>query len=119
MSLLLILLEPTLLLGRLLTSNSLTLNFDGLGLVGLQIAGKAGLFGRWRGFGSGEFLDVCFSLTCFNGLGLVGAEFAEVEVLDGVGCCSDVRSSVCLNEGIACHSLGGLASECLRLAPQS
>lgn len=87
MSLLLILLKPTLFLGRLLARNSLTLNFNGLGLVSLQIAGKAGLFGGWRGFGSGEFLDVGFGLTGFGGLGLVGAEFAEVEVLDGVGCC--------------------------------
>lgn len=86
MSLLLILLKPTLLLGRLFTGNSLTLNFDGLGLVSLQIAGKAGLFGGWRRFGSGEFLDVGFGLAGFGGLGLVGAEFAEVEVLDGVGC---------------------------------
>lgn len=87
MSLLLILLKPTLFVGRLLARNSLTLNFNGLGLVSLQIAGKAGLFGGWRGFGSGEFLDVGFGLTGFGGLGLVGAEFAEVEVLDGVGCC--------------------------------
>ena len=87
MGLLLIFLKPALLLGRLLTSNSLTLNFDGLGLVSLQITGKTGLFGGWRGLGSSEFLNMGFSLTGFGGLGLVGAEFAEVEVLDGVGCC--------------------------------
>lgn len=92
-SLLLILLKPTLLLGRLLTRNSLTLNLNSLGLVSLQIAGKAGLFGGWRGLGSGEFLDLSFGFTGFGGLGLIGAEFAEVEVLDGVGYCFDVRSS--------------------------
>lgn len=108
MSLLLILLKPTLLLGRLLTGNSLALDLNSLCLVSLQIAGEARLFGGWRGFRSVEFLNVSLGVTGFGGLGLVGAEFAEVEVLDGVGYCSDVRLSVCYYEGTACHFSSGV-----------
>lgn len=83
---LLFLLEPALLDGGGLASGGLALDLDLLALVGGQFAGKVGLLGRLGGLGSGELLDVLFSVTSLDGGGLVGLELAEVQVLDGVGC---------------------------------
>lgn len=85
-SLLLFLDEPALLNGGGLAAGSLALDFHFLGLVGLQLIGEVGLLGRLGGGGDGELLDVSIGITGLDGGGLVGAEFAEVELLNGVGC---------------------------------
>lgn len=83
---LLVLLEPALLNGGGLTSGSLALNLNLLGLVVLQLVGDVGLLRRWGRLGSGELLNVGFRITGLDGSGLVGAELTQVQVLDGVGC---------------------------------
>lgn len=82
----LFLLEPALLNRGGLTSGSLALNLDPLALVGLQTAGEIGLLGGLGRLRGGELLDVGLSVTGLDGLGLIGAELAEVQVLNGVGC---------------------------------
>lgn len=81
----LFLLKPALLNRGGLTSGSLALNLDGLALVGLQTAGKIGLLGGLGRLGGDELLDVGLSVTGLDGLGLVGAELLEVQVLNRVG----------------------------------
>lgn len=80
-----LLLEPVLLDGSGLTGSSLALDLNFLALVGLQIVRKVGLLGGLGRLGSGELLDVGFGVTGLEGLGLVGAELAEVQVLNGIG----------------------------------
>lgn len=84
-SLLLVLLEPALLNGGGLTGGGLTLNLDLLALIGGQLASQIGLLGRRGSLGKSELLDVGFGVTGLDGDGLVGLEFTEVQVLDGVG----------------------------------
>ena len=83
---LLILLEPALLSGSSLTSGGLALNFNLLGLIGLQFIGQVGLLGGLGGSGNAELLDVSFGITGFDGRRLESTEFTEVEVLNGIGC---------------------------------
>ena len=85
-SLLLLLLKPALLNGGSLTSDGLALNLDLLALVGLQIIGEVGLLGGLGGSRGSELLDVSVGVTGLDGAGLVGTEFAEVELLNRVGC---------------------------------
>lgn len=80
------LLEPALLNGSGLTSGGLALNLDLLALVGLQLIGEVGLLGGLGSGGRSELLDVSVGVTGLDGGGLVGTEFAEVELLDRVGC---------------------------------
>lgn len=83
--LLLLLLKPALLNGCGLTSGGLALDLDLLALVGGELTGKVGLLRRRGSLGQSELLDVGFSVTGLDGSGLVGFEFTEVQVLDGVG----------------------------------
>lgn len=85
-SLVLLLNKPVLLNRGGLTAGGLTLNFNLLALVGLQLVGEIGLFRRLGGLGDGEFLDVSLGVTGLDGGGLVGLQLAEVELLDGVRC---------------------------------
>lgn len=82
---LILLLEPALLNRGGLTGGSLALNLNFLTLVGLQTAGKVGLLGGLGGLGGSELLDVGLSVTGLDGLGLVGLELAEVQLLNRVG----------------------------------
>lgn len=77
--------EPALLNRSGLASGSLALNFDLLALVGGELTGKVGLLGRRGGLWESELLDVGFGVTGLDGGGLIGLEFTEVQVLDGVG----------------------------------
>lgn len=79
------LLQPTFIHRGRLTSGRLALNLDLLALVVFQFARQVGLLGRDGSLGSTEFLDVRIGVTGLDGLGLVGTEFAEVQVLDRVG----------------------------------
>lgn len=80
------LLEPALLNGSGLTGGGLALNLDLLALVGLQLIGEVGLLGGLGSGGRSELLDMSVGVTGLDGGGLVGTEFAEVELLDRVGC---------------------------------
>jgi hypothetical protein len=82
---LLFLFEPALFDGSRLAGSSLAFDLRFLALVGLQLVGKRGLFRRRRGLGSTELLDVSLGITGLGRGGLVGADFAKVEVLDWVG----------------------------------
>lgn len=82
---LLLLLEPALLDGGGLASGSLALDLDFLGLVGLELVGQVGLLGRLGRSGQLELLDVSVGVTGLDGGRLVGAEFTEVQLLNGVG----------------------------------
>jgi hypothetical protein len=68
------------------TGLGLTLNLDLLGLVCAELAGNVGLLGGSRGLGKSKLLDLAFGVGGLDGWGLVGLEFAEVEVLDEIGC---------------------------------
>jgi len=86
-SLLFLLLEPVLLnRGGTTLGAGLSLNLNGLGLVGTQVLCKVGLLGGWRGLGDGELLHLALGVGCLDLGGLEGLEFTEVEVLDEVGC---------------------------------
>lgn len=85
-SLFLLLDQPALLSRSGLTGGSLALDLDLLALVGSQLVGEVGLFGRLRSLGDGELLDVGFCVTGLGGGGLVSLDLAEVELLDGVRC---------------------------------
>lgn len=78
--------EPVLLNRGGLTAGGLTLNLNLLALVGLQLVGEVGLFGRLGSLGDGKFLDVGLGVTGLDGGGLVGLQLAEVELLDRVRC---------------------------------
>jgi hypothetical protein len=84
-SLILILLKPALLSRGGLASSGLTLNLDLLGLVGAQLIGEVGFFGRLGGSRSAELLDVGISVAGLDGRRLVGTKLAKVEFLDRVG----------------------------------
>lgn len=84
-SLFLLLFEPAFLLDRLLTSSSLTLDFDSLVLVLLQFIGDVGLLRRRRRLRSGKLLHMRFGVTGLDRRGLVGAEFPQVEILHRIG----------------------------------
>lgn len=84
-SLLLLLLEPALLNGGGLAGGGLTLDLDLLALVGGQLAGKVGLLGGLGGLGNSKLVDVGVGVTGLDGSGLVGLEFAKVQLLNGVG----------------------------------
>lgn len=84
-SLLLLLDEPALLSRGSLASSSLALDLDNLALVGRQLAGKVGLLGGSRGLRKSELVNVGVGVTGLDRGGLVGLEFAEVQVLNGVG----------------------------------
>lgn len=82
---LLLLLEPALLNRGGLTGGSLALDLNLLALIGLQTVGKVGLFGGLGRLRGAELLDMGLSITGLDGLGLVGAELAEVQLLNRVG----------------------------------
>jgi len=67
------------------TGLGLALNLDLLGLVCAELAGNVGLFGRSRGLGKSELLDLAFRVGGLDGRRLVSLELAEVEVLDEIG----------------------------------
>jgi hypothetical protein len=73
-------------LNRGSTGLGLTLDLDLLGLVCAELAGNVGLLGGSRGLGKSKLLDLAFGVGSLDGWGLVGLEFAEVEVLDEIGC---------------------------------
>lgn len=89
--------QPALLSRSSLTGGSLALDFDFLVLVGAQLVGEVGLFGRLRSLGDGELLDVSVGVTGLGGSGLVSLNLAEVELLDGVRC-KDCQWDFC-----SCH----------------
>jgi hypothetical protein len=76
------------------TGLGLTLNLDLLGLVCAELAGNVGLLGRSRGLGKGKLLDLTFGVGGLDGGGLVSLEFAEVEVLDEIGCGRRINEQV-------------------------
>lgn len=84
--LILVLLKPALLSRGGLASSGLALDLDLLGLVGAQLIGEVGFFGRLGGSRSAELLDVGISVTGLDGRRLVGTKLAKVEFLDRVGC---------------------------------
>lgn len=64
----------------------LALNLDSHALVLLEATGEVGLFGRDRGLGHAEDLDVALGVGLLDGRGLVALESLEVQLLDKVGC---------------------------------
>lgn len=85
-SLFLFLLKPALLNRSGLAGSGLALNFNFLGLVGVQLIGEAGFFGGLGGSRNAELLSVGLSVTGLDRRRLVGTELTEVEFLDRVGC---------------------------------
>jgi len=68
------------------TALNLTLNLHSRGLVSLQLTRDISLFRRlwcrWRI----ELLDMAFGVVGLDGWRFVGFEFAEIEILDEIGC---------------------------------
>jgi hypothetical protein len=81
------------------TGLGLTLNLDLLGLVCAELASNVGLLGGSRGLGKGELLDLAFGVGGLDGGGLVSLEFAEVEVLDEIGCGKRINEQVFDGDG--------------------
>lgn len=77
-------LQPAFLHGGRLASGSLALNLDLLALVVFQFVRQVGLLGGDGSLGGTELLNVRIGVPGLDGLGLVGTEFAEVQVLDRV-----------------------------------
>lgn len=84
-SLFLLLFEPALLNRGGLASGGLALDLDLLALVGGELTGEVGLLRGGGSLGESELLDVGLGVAGLDGGGLVGLEFTEVQVLDGVG----------------------------------
>lgn len=82
---LILLLEPALLNRGGLTGSRLAFNLNFLALVGLQTVGQVGLLGGLGRLGGSELVDMSLSVTGLDGLGLVGLELAEVQLLNRVG----------------------------------
>jgi hypothetical protein len=81
------------------TGLGLTLNLDLLGLVCAELAGNVGLLGGSRGLGKSKLLDLAFGVGGLDGWGLVGLEFAEVEVLDEIGCGRTINEQLFVRGG--------------------
>lgn len=79
-----VLLEPTLFGWGRLASGRLTLDFNRLSLVRLQLASQVGLFRGWWRFRDTEFLNVRFGITRFGRGGFESTELLEVKVLHEV-----------------------------------
>lgn len=85
-----LLLKPVLLdrsPGRL-ASGCLAFNFDLLCLIDLQLFCKRRFcsLGAHRRGGSGPFLDLTLTVGSLGGGRLIGFQFAEIDLLDQVGC---------------------------------
>jgi hypothetical protein len=85
-SLFLVIFKPTFFNGGLDPAGRLALDLNLLGFVSRQIVNDVGFFGRGRRLRDRELLNMGLGVTRFGRRRLVGAELAQVQLLDGVRC---------------------------------